>query len=58
MTSTCPDCGHPQFSPVDKKYLELHLTCWCCDEKRVESGDLTLDMFEVREDEAHMEANQ
>ena len=51
--SVCPDCKNPQFSPMDKKYLELFKTCWSCDEKKWDNGEMTDEQFQERELAAH-----
>lgn len=46
----CPDCGGIQYSLSDKSYVSLYNTGWCCDKKRWEKGELTLEEFEKREE--------
>lgn len=54
----CPFCKTTPFSMVDKKYLELHDTCWECDNERFKKGTLPLAQFEWREELAQREASK
>lgn len=46
----CPHCGEEQYSMVDKAYLFNFKTCWSCDKKRFDSGELSKKEFEAREE--------
>ena len=48
----CPRCQQKQWSVADNCYLELFGHCWSCDKKEWESGRLSLEEFERREEQA------
>ena len=48
----CPECNDTQYSLADKRYVELFNTCWSCDKKRWEAGELELEEFERKEKQA------
>lgn len=45
-------CGEVQYSPMDKKYLEIFGICWYCDKERWEEGELSEKEFEIKEQHA------
>lgn len=57
MPTKCPVCGASQWSPMDKQYVSLFGHCWSQDKKAWEDGDLTLEEFERREEEALASTN-
>ena len=48
----CPTCKEQQYGIMDKNYVLLYNTCWTCDKKRWQSGELSLVEFEQREENA------
>ncbi len=52
MSNICPNCQEEQYSPVDKKYVELFGHCWTEDKETWQKGELSLLEFENREKEA------
>ncbi len=45
----CSTCQLPQFSVMDKAYLEQNGQCWACDRREWEAGKLPTEEFERRE---------
>ena len=45
----CSNCGEKQWSIADCNYVELFGIGWCCDKRKWERGELSLEEFEKRE---------
>lgn len=48
----CPNCTTLQYSPMDKKYVELFGTCRECDQRQCMLGSLSLEKLKKQKKEA------
>ncbi len=49
----CDSCGETvEYSAMDRCYVILYGTCWDCDKKRWEKGELPTSEFEAKETKA------
>jgi hypothetical protein len=49
---SCLKCEQQQWSEFDKDYLRLFGNCWSCDKKKWQAKEMTLEEFELRENQA------